>query len=38
MFRKRVQLVAFAGEEQGMVGSRVYAREFSSWLQPKVAI
>ncbi|PIL26098.1 hypothetical protein GSI_11852 [Ganoderma sinense ZZ0214-1] len=27
LFRKRVQLVAFAGEEQGMVGSRVYARE-----------
>nr|VWP01869.1 Structural maintenance of chromosomes protein [Ganoderma boninense] len=27
VFRKRVQLVAFAGEEQGMVGSRVYARE-----------
>ncbi|KAM5538812.1 hypothetical protein V8D89_007534 [Ganoderma adspersum] len=27
VFHKRVQLVAFAGEEQGMVGSRVYARE-----------
>ncbi|TBU22152.1 Zn-dependent exopeptidase [Dichomitus squalens] len=26
VFRKNVQLVAFAGEEQGMVGSRVYAR------------
>ena len=38
MFRKRVQLVAFAGEEQGMVGSRVYAREFASWLPPKSVI
>ncbi|KAI1790877.1 Zn-dependent exopeptidase [Ganoderma leucocontextum] len=27
VFRKRVQLVAFAGEEQGMVGSRAYAQE-----------
>ena len=26
VFRKHVQLVAFAGEEQGMVGSRAYAR------------
>ncbi len=30
VFHKPVQLVAFAGEEQGMVGSRVYAREFMS--------
>ena len=26
VFHKNVQLVAFAGEEQGMVGSRAYAR------------
>ena len=30
-FRKHVQLVAFAGEEQGMVGSRAYARTFLSF-------
>lgn len=33
VFRKHVQLIAFAGEEQGMVGSRVYVREFSSFLR-----
>ncbi len=26
-FRKNVQIVAFAGEEQGLYGSRYYARE-----------
>ena len=27
-FKKNVQLCAFAGEEQGLVGSRAYARAF----------
>ncbi|CCM00960.1 uncharacterized protein FIBRA_03008 [Fibroporia radiculosa] len=27
-FRKNVQLCAFSGEEQGLLGSRAYAREF----------
>lgn len=27
-FRKNVQLVAFSGEEQGLLGSKAYAREF----------
>ena len=27
VFRKRVQLVAFAGEEQGLYGSRYYAQD-----------
>ena len=28
LFKKNVQLVLFAGEEQGLFGSRAYAREF----------
>lgn len=27
-FKKNVQLVAFAGEEQGLLGSRAYARQY----------
>lgn len=28
-FRKNVQLVAFSGEEQGLLGSKAYAREYT---------
>ena len=34
-FRKNVQLVAFSGEEQGLLGSKAYAREFSGSEQSK---
>jgi Zn-dependent M28 family amino/carboxypeptidase len=32
-FRSNVQLVAFAGEEQGLYGSRAYARWLSNNLK-----